>query len=118
MQAARLAGIRVVRIQVGALITASGLAGLTGLILAAKVGIATQTTAPGYLLPAAAVLFLGMTQFKDRPNVPGTILALLMLGTGIKGLELLGASDWVTDLFSGTVLLLSVGLASRRRFGA
>ena len=111
--AARLSGVRVVRIQVGALVVAALLAAITGFVLAAKIGVATDSTAPGYLLPAAAAMFLGSTQIKDRPNVAGTILAILVLGTGIKGLQLLGADAWVSDFFAGAVLLLSVGVAGR-----
>ena len=116
--AARLAGISVTRVQAGVLLTASLISGFTGLVLATKIGVATDTTAPGYLFPAFAALLFGATQLKDRPNVWGTIVALLILGTGVKGLQLLGASAWVNDFFAGTVLLIAVSIsyggASRR----
>jgi ribose transport system permease protein len=110
--AARLAGVRVARLQSETLVASSLVAGFTGFVLAAKVGVAADTTAPGYLLPAVAAVFLGTTQVKDRPNVVGTILAILILATGIKGLQLLGAEAWAPDVFAGSVLLFSVGVAS------
>ena len=114
-EAARLAGVRVARIQVGALMVSGAVAGFTGALLAAKVGVATTQTGPGYLLAAVAALFLGETQVRSRVNVWGTVIAVFLIGTGIKGLQLLGADPWVNEFFNGTVLLLAVGLAARSR---
>jgi len=114
--AARLAGIPTQRLEISVFLVSSSVAGLTGFLLAAKLGLGSETIAPGYLLPAAAALFLGSTQFRDRPNVAGTLLAMLIMGTGIKGFQLMGGSAWVTNLFAGSVLLLSV-LISQGRVG-
>ena len=111
--AARLAGLRVRRIRTGTLIVSGAVAGFTGIVLATQVGVATTQTGPGYLLAAVAALFLGETQIRGRVNVWGTVLAVLLIGTGIKGLELLGAAPWVNDFFNGAVLLLAVGVAAR-----
>jgi ribose transport system permease protein len=113
--AARLAGLRVNRIRVGSLAVSGGIAGFAGVVLATQIGVATTDTGPGYLLPAIAALFLGETQIRARVNVWGTVLAVVLIGTGIKGLELLGAAPWVSDFFNGAVLLLSVGVAARAR---
>ncbi len=115
--AARLAGLRVARLQVAALAASGGAAGFAGMVLAAKVGSATSQTGPAYLLPAVAALFLGETQVRSRVNVWGTVVAVLLIGTGIKGLQLLGARPWVSDFFNGAVLLLAVGVAARARIG-
>jgi ribose transport system permease protein len=40
---------------------------------------------------------------------------VLLIGTGIKGLQLMGAQPWVNDFFNGTLLLVAVGLAARTR---
>lgn len=112
--AARLAGISVARTQIMTL-TASGIvAGLAGVLLAAQVGNGSTTTGPGYLLPVIAGLFLGATQVRDRPNVLGTLIAIFLLGTGIKGLQLGGAQNWATDAFNGVVLLIAVSAAALR----
>ena len=113
--AARLAGLRVARLQIATLAASGGVAGLAGVVLAAQIGSATSETGPAFLLPAVAALFLGETQFRSRVNVWGTLLAVFLIGTGIKGLELLGAQPWVSDFFNGAVLLLAVGLAARAR---
>lgn len=114
--AARLAGIRVNRITFAVFLVSSVMATLTGFLLAAKIGQGTETTTAGLLLPAASILFLGATQYRERPNVPGTLLAMLIMGTGIKGFQLMGASAWVVNFFAGSVLLLAV-VISRGRVG-
>jgi len=106
--AARLAGLKVARIQVFALIAGSAIAGLAGIILITQNGTADDVTASGYLLPAIAALFLGTTQFRFRRNVAGTVLAVFLLQTGSHGLELMGANVWVSYMFDGGILLLAV----------
>jgi ribose transport system permease protein len=113
--AARLSGIKVSRTYVYVLTVSSLVSGLAGVLLAAQVGNGSTTTGPGYLLPAIAALFLGATQIKNRPNVAGTIIAVLLLGTGIKGLQLAGAATWVTDFFNGGILLVAIAAAVLRR---
>jgi ribose transport system permease protein len=116
--AARLAGMRVPALQVGAILTNAAIAGLAGVILAAKVGQATDSTGSGYLLPVVAAVFLGSTQLKNRVNVIGSIVAVLTLGTGIKGLQLMGTTPWVTDFFNGAVLLAAVAFGALRTAGS
>jgi ribose transport system permease protein len=118
LSAARLAGLRVRRIQTASLVFSGAVAGLAGVLLSAKIGAATTETGPGYLLAAIAALFLGETQIRSRVNVWGTVLAVYLIGTGVKGLQLLGAAPWVNDFFNGCVLLLAVGLAARGRKAA
>jgi ribose transport system permease protein len=113
--AARLAGIRVARVHILTLCLSGAVAGFAGTVLAAKIGSATSSTGPGFLLAGVAALFLGETQLRGRVNVWGTVLAVLLIGTGIKGLQLMGAQPWVNDFFNGMLLLLAVGLASRTR---
>ncbi|WP_166678132.1 ABC transporter permease [Kribbella kalugense] len=111
--AARLAGIRVVRLQVGVLIVSAFMSGFAGLVLATGIGVATESTAPAFLLPGIAAVFLGATQIKERANPWGTMLGVVLLGTGIKGLQLLGAAPWVSDFFNGAVLLIAVAISGK-----
>jgi ribose transport system permease protein len=61
-------------------------------------------------------VFFGATQFKSRPNVWGTILALYTLAFGVKGLQLAFQNGvyWITPLFNGVALVVAVALASRQ----
>lgn len=110
--AARLAGVRVARAQTGALIVSAVVAGFAGILLAGKIGAASTVTTTGYLLPVVAGLMLGATQVKGRPNVVGTIIAIYLIGVGLKGLQLGGAQQWVNDVFNGGVLLAALTLAA------
>jgi ribose transport system permease protein len=111
-EAARLAGVRTHRVAFGALMTSSLLSAVAGVLLASKLATATPDLGPAYLLPAFAAAFLGTTQIKlGRFNVWGTLLAIFLLATGVKGLQLGGAPAWVTDLFNGLALIVAVGLS-------
>lgn len=113
-QAARLAGVRVDRVVFGALVVSSAVAGLTGVVLAARLGTASPDIGPSYLLPAFSAVFLGSTQIRaGRVNVVGTLLAIYLLATGVKGLQLAGAPVYVNDLFNGAALIIAVALAAR-----
>lgn len=111
-EAARLAGVRTNRYVFGALVTSGVIASVAGVIVTARVGSGAPSIGPPYLLPAFAAAFLGSTQFKrGRPNVWGTVIAVYVLATGVKGLELAGAPFWLPDLFNGVALLIAVGFA-------
>ncbi len=111
-EAARLAGVRVNRIRFGGLVGSALFAWLAGIILAAQTGAAQASYGSPFLLPAFAAAFLGATTIKvGRPNAWGTVVAVLLLAVGTTGLQLLGAADWVEDVFNGTALVLAVALA-------
>jgi ribose transport system permease protein len=115
-EAARLSGIKTNRYLFGSLVASAALATLAGVVFAAKIGSASLTAGPPYLLPAFAAVLLGTTQFKPgRANVAGTVLAIMLVATGSKGLQLLGVPIWVSSLFNGTVLIVAVALAQTRR---
>ena len=83
---------------------------------AASLGTGDPTVGPAYLLPAFSAAFLGSTQFRGgRFNVWGTVVAVYVLATGVKGLQLAGAPVWIPNLFNGAALLLAVGLANLER---
>lgn len=104
--AARLAGLRVKWLQLSAFLASGLLAGLAGIIMTARVSSGSPQAGPPYLLPAFAAAFLGATQFRHgRFNVWGTVVAVLLLGTGKVGLSLAGAPTWAPDVFQGVVLI-------------
>jgi ribose transport system permease protein len=113
--AARLAGVRVARIQLMTLVASAVIAGIAGILMTANVESVSSVTAGGYLLPAIAAVFLGSTQFRGRPGVAGTVLAVFLLGVIIKGLQLEGAQSWVSDFFDGAVLLAAVAVSSTQQ---
>ena len=114
--AARLAGVRVDRLRFVSLVVSGGLAGATGIILAATLGSGSPSAGTAYLLPAFAAAFLGATQLKHgRFNAGGTIIAVLLLGTGVTGLALANAPQWAGDMFVGVVLIAALALTGLQR---
>ncbi|GAB7005493.1 ABC transporter permease [Nocardioides sp. AN3] len=110
---ARLAGINVNRIRAGSYLAASLVAGLSGILIVATVGGFDSTGSAGYLLPALSAVFLGTAVVHPgRFNPMGTFLALMFLETGIYGLQLMGYSGWVQDVFFGAGLVAAVTLAT------
>lgn len=111
-EVARLAGIRVQRIRFGAYVTAGLLAGLSGLVLVGTVGGFDSSTSASYLLPALAAVFLGTAVVQPGAFNPlGTMVAIYFLSTGIFGLQLLGYSGWIQNVFYGAGLVVAVALA-------
>ena len=114
--AARLAGVQTGRVIVLALVSCGAIAALAGTLTSGQLGVGDPTIGPGYLLPAYAAAFLGSTQFHGgRYNVWGSVVGVLVLAVGVKGLQLAGAPVWIPDLFNGAALLIAVGLSKYQR---
>jgi ribose transport system permease protein len=113
---ARLSGIRVARIRWGGFILGGLIAGLAGLLFVGTTGSADPTASGPYLLPAYAAVFLGATSIKPgRFNALGVGIAVYFLATGVNGLQLLGAADYVQQLFYGAALIVAVVLSRQLR---
>lgn len=79
-EAARLAGIRTRRMKRLGLALAGLLAGVTAVLLTARLSSAAPNMAGDHFLYAIAAVLLGMTMIEPgRPNIPGTLLAAFML---------------------------------------
>jgi ribose transport system permease protein len=112
--AARLAGVRVNRITTLAFVASGLIAAFAGIVAMATIGTAGADSGSGYLLPAFSAVFLGATQIRPgRVNVIGTLIAIFLLATGVTGLQLAGAPNYVTGLFNGVALITAVALAAR-----
>ena len=115
-EAARLAGVSTNFYITSALILSATVAALGGILITSKISSGSPTVGPPFLLPAFAAVFFGSTQFIGRFNVAGTFLAVLVLSSGVKGLQLAGVTAlWVDDLFFGLALILAVGFSTYRR---
>lgn len=114
--AARLAGVRVNRLRFGSLLTSGFIAGVAGVVLASTTASGTPDAGNAYLLPGFAAVFLGATQLKGgRFNAWGTIIAVLMLGTGTIGLGLASAPAWASSMFVGVVLIAALAVTGLQR---
>lgn len=113
-EAARLAGVDVDRYRWLTLVASGGIAGVAGVLYASQNG-PSLTFGPALLLPAFAAAFLGSTQiYPGRFNVWGSMLAIYVLATGVKGLQLVTGVQWLNDMFNGVALIAAVAFASWR----
>jgi len=122
-RAAELTGIRIDRHIIGTFTAAGFLSGLAGIMLGSLLQTGTPSVGPEYLLPAFAAALLGATSIRPgRVNVPGTLLAVLILSFSFSGVQQLGAPFYVQYFFNGGILIVAVGLsvyaAARRRRAA
>jgi ribose transport system permease protein len=118
---ARLAGINVDRLRFCSLVSGSLLAGFAAIVTAGYLNEADPTLASNFLLPAISAALLGTTCiWPGKPNPIGTFVATYFLVTGYTGLEELGLSSWIQQVFYGTALVVAVGVSSvsARRKGA
>ena len=116
-EAARLAGVQVDRFVVASLLFSSTVAAVGGVLFASNFSSVQASAGPPYLLPAFAAAFFGSTQFKNRFNVVGTLLAVFVMAAGVKGFQLAGWGNagWLDDLFFGLALVLAVGFSTYRK---
>jgi ribose transport system permease protein len=114
-EATRLSGIRTTRVIAIAFVCSALGAAIAGVIYAARLGSGPPGVGQGYLIGAYSAAFLGSTIFRPgRFNVPGLIVALLIIQVGINGLQIVGLPFWVVETFQGTALLVAVLIGRRR----
>lgn len=111
-EAARLTGLSVNGLRYAAFVGSGGISAGAGILTAGQLGAADPSVGASFLLPAYAAAFLGAATIKPgRFNAWGTVVALYLLVTGVTGLELLGTSSWVQEMFNGVALLIAVTFA-------
>ena len=111
-EVARLSGLPVAKLKLGAFVVTSFLAGLSGVMVVSIAGGLQPTSLQTLLLPAFAGAFLGSAIIDPGSHNPiGTIIAVLFLATGINGLILLGAESWVNNVFYGAAVILAVTIS-------
>lgn len=110
--AAKLAGLPVDRVRFGAYVVSGLLAAFAGIMFAGYFGAVDPSVGGQFMLQPFAAAYLGATAIAvGRFNSPGTVIALYLLTVGITGLQILGAQNWVTNLFYGLALMGAVTAA-------
>lgn len=109
--AARATGVHVERHLIALYILSGILAGLAGLLSAARVNSGDPTAGTGYELSAITAAILGGTNlFGGRASVVGTLIGALIMGVLQNGLNLLAVSSFYQQMAIGAVLVLAVWL--------
>lgn len=106
---AHLAGVPTGRIKMLAFAGSGLLVGAASVFQLGQSGAASPGYGPELLLPAYAACFLGVSTYRPGYyNVPGALIAILLLGVGFNGLSIMGVPFWVQPVFNGAVLLVAV----------
>lgn len=114
-QAARLAGLPILRDVIVTFAAAGGLAALAGLLLAARLGSVQHTMGEPLLLPAYAAVFIGTTASPTgTPTVPGTLLGVAITGVMVNGMTIVGVEPFIQRILTGVIIIVAVLL---RRLG-
>jgi len=118
-EAARRAGIDVVRIRATVFVIASALAAVGAIVYSSKVGSVSPSAGGGntLLFAVGAAVIGGTSLFGGRGRVSNAVIGGAVLATVENGLGLLGQSASVVFVVTGLVLLLAAGVdvLSRRR---
>ncbi len=112
-ESARLMGGRVQRDITIAFALSGCLAAIAGVLQLGVLQAVQPDVGASLLLPALAVAFLGASTI--RPgwfNVWGTLIGVLVVQTGIVGLDDIGVPAWVQPVFDGTVLVVAVAVST------
>lgn len=115
VEVARLSGVRVTTPVVTAHVLCSVLAGVAGLLLAARFGTGNALVyGNGYELEAIAAVVLGGTYLLGgRGGVAGTIAGVLILATLDTVFNVLAVDPFVKDVLRGTIVIAAVALYAR-----
>jgi ribose transport system permease protein len=115
-EAARISGVKTLRIKGMLFVTSGLLAGLSGILAIIHFGSSTVTTGSGWELSAIAAVVVGGTSlFGGGGTVIGTLIGLAILQTITSGLVVVHIDPWWQNVVVGGMMLASVGMDSVRR---
>lgn len=115
-EAARLAGLPVVRIKMMVYIICGVCAMLSGVLLASRMASAQPTAGTGFeLVVIASVILGGISLAGGIGSITGALLGMMILGVLQNGLTLLDVSSFWQDIIRGCLIIMAVFLDGRRK---
>ena len=118
-QAARVSGVNVSRVKIGIYTFSGLLAGLGGMIVAARIGSGNPQLGTGAELDAITAAVIGGTSFSGGiGTVWGTIVGALIIGSLNTGLDLLNVSPFTQQVVKGVIIVLAIIIDERKNRGA
>ncbi|WP_396953669.1 ABC transporter permease [Neobacillus sp. MER 74] len=115
-EAARFSGIHISKIEIIVYTISGVLAGLSGVILAARMSSAQPTSGNGFELDAIAAVVLGGTSFSGGiGKIGGVFIGALIIGVLNNGLNLLHVSSYWQMIIKGLVIVTAVYVDSVKK---
>jgi putative xylitol transport system permease protein len=109
--AAKVSGLPVRGIRFTVYVISGALAGLAGMILAARTGSALPQAGIAYELDAIAAVVIGGTSLAGGVGrVTGTLIGALLIGVMNNGLDLLGVQSYYQQVIKGLLIVVAVML--------
>ena len=114
-QAARVSGISLNKVKI-AIFTLSGLlAGLAGMVLAARIGSGNPQLGTGIELDAITAAVIGGTSFNGGVGtIWGTIVGALIIGIINNGLDLMNVSPFMQQVVKGAIIVIAIIIDERK----
>lgn len=113
--AAKVSGINVKNIQLAVYIISGALAGIGGMMLAARTGSGLTQAGIAYELDAIAAVVIGGTSLSGGVGrVTGTLIGALLIGVMNNGLDLLGVESYYQQVIKGMLIVAAVMLDQSR----
>ncbi|MEM7488614.1 MAG: ABC transporter permease [Pseudomonadota bacterium] len=113
--AATVSGVNVSRIRFLVFVISGALAGLAGMILAARTGSALPQAGVAYELDAIAAVVIGGTSLAGGVGrVTGTVVGALLIGVVNNGLDLMGVESYYQLVIKGLLIVAAVMLDQTR----
>ena len=114
--AARLAGINLTRVRNTMYILSGAVAGLTGVLLAARTTSGNPINGVGLELQAITAVFLGgAATTGGKGTIVGTFLAVILVGVLNNGMNLLGFNTFIQRVALGLLLVGAVAVSQWRQ---
>jgi simple sugar transport system permease protein len=110
-EAARLSGIAVDKVRLGAYVLSGVFAAVAGILFAARVGSGQIDAGAPLLMESVAAVFVGYSVFgAGKPNVIGTFLGAVLIGILLNGLTMQNLPYYSHDIVKGGVLVLALAI--------
>lgn len=111
--AGKLAGIHVVRVEMITYMLSSIFAGISGMLISARVGGAILGMGDAYTMESIASVVVGGTLISGgKASIPGTLVGCLFLGIIVTTMQLLGMPIGLQRIAKGLIIIVVVFIGS------